>query len=376
MSEQFELIFEYDKNASDDEFFAIDYQYRLPIVDHISLSPKKIKITGTRTKRKSLEKCFSETDNYIYNALVRSIIFVYMTTGKAFDLGRMEVKFRKKTLELSKDNFINYYVKDLPTSYRLPVNVAKFLFKRGERSNRFLIGMASFIRAYNSQHEEIDYYWKAFNSLYAIFANEKKRENDKLEYVASQIISRDLIRDSSMSLIYIQSINLKNTRLRKYMLDIKMTGVKKKKNLQYEVTDDLRLDKVIRKFDDSRLLEMFNTKLNEDRRETERKNASKAENKQEIIKAHFWMISDDNLLDYKALLDNSKEDSRKMLAFIITEYIYFVRCKEVHGEFVSPTVFSRENNETIEISFLLGLLQRFIIDFAKDPQFLKKINSN
>ena len=147
MSNQFELVFEYDRNAGDEEFFAIDYQYRLPVVDHISISPKQIKITGTRTKIKSFKNCFNETDNYIYNALVRSIIFVYLTTGKAFDLGRMEVKFQNKTWKLSEDNFINYYVKDLPQSYRISIDVAKYLFERGEYANRFLIGMASFIRA-------------------------------------------------------------------------------------------------------------------------------------------------------------------------------------------------------------------------------------
>ncbi len=354
------FVFEYEYNTHGDDEIILDTKYvywkrtinciTTTKVDNIIITKKAIKIKGERSKENCLIWCLKKTSSAIYQELVRSIVFAYMTQGRGFTVGKCSIITDNNTYDEDDFGHLNQPCSmDLQKELILPYTVCKAVFYETEWAVCLLRSLSEYIVAVNTEtyDDEILLFelWKAFNTLYSFYyecsscvGKKQKSEHLQLEKISECI--NDLP-DSSLSICKITDYknDILSFRVKSCFINMKAAGNTTNKHFRY-------IKNCILKCKDKDLLDVFYKTISGDAK-------------------HFELSKDSERQIEKQIKENKRDCIKDYLRFTVITYGYFLRCKYFHGEKSNPTFIIKDNKEARELELVTEILKLFIIDLYK-----------
>lgn len=371
MSNEFELIFEYNITVEDEQTSPDQYVYKRTrgLADRLFITNRCIRIKGERSNVKALENILGRSKSDLYDELSRCIIYAYLVYGKAFIFGRFLIQYRGKEIIYKAEDIVNYYQKNLLKEYLLPKESAKIILCR-DCNPRYFVAIQQFIIALNGPDYLIDDYWKAFNAIYAL--NSKGKERQQLEAISQLILNEKQIRDeSSCALAYLKKNceTIMNSVDWWEYLDNSFRNIQRKEidpenPEQAEIDYQNALLKTLKNKNSCIQRKLVGVVVEERERA---KRSSKYKTRFHILKYDF--DQDPQGLNIRI---NDDFNYREALSFFATRYIYTLRCFYFHAEKACPVVLSRNNDVTRKMTQMSTLLGFLVSDLFRTSQVVKK----
>ena len=85
------INFEYCCTGNDDVLLDVQSHYNSAKTDHVVITGKRIIIEAERGNKHTANNVLTNTNSTLYAQLLKAIVYVYMTEGKAFSLGEVFV---------------------------------------------------------------------------------------------------------------------------------------------------------------------------------------------------------------------------------------------------------------------------------------------
>ena len=330
------IEFTYNRFGNVDEILNICAAYAdISYSDKIIITGRTIVIEGKRSKNLKPDEILNNTNSTLYKQLLKSIVYVYMTTGKQFSSNEIIITVDGEEKNYIENELLNPCPQMLGEEYRIEKCKSKKLFNNDSKSDKLLISCIWFIKGINEH--DFDYLWKSFNSLYSIISS-SSTEFDKLcdtkQFMLEHWSSMTRT-DTYMNTETTETI--RKLRIREYVLNDFGSA---SKTMSYA--------EMVKSFKDYRLAKMFHDI------KSYRIDALKEQDLYTTVEKHI----------NKCITDHDKVNS-DLARFYILKYSYFIRNKYFHAEKGSPIFLLSINNEITELSKIECFLSLFICDLLE-----------
>lgn len=326
------INFEYCSKANDEILLDVYSYYNSMKKDHILITNKRIIIEAERGCKHTASNVLTNTKSTLYAQLLKAIVYVYMTEGKAFCLGNVSVEVSGETINYNAEDIINPCLHDMDNQLTISKSQCKKIFENYGSNANLLIAFICYIKGI--QENDFDWLWKSFNSVYSIISA-KDKEFDKLCDVKKFITTN--------------WVNMERTD--KYMNNETKDSLRKLRIREFVLNDYENLSKtkayadMVKSFEDCRMASLFN---------------------------EIMPYRRDNLINEGLFHDVDSYLHRQIRAgtinncdlarFYILKYSYFLRNKYFHAEKGAPVFVLRKNNEIIELDKICEILSLFLAD--------------
>ena len=332
---QFTIELVYNSNGNDKEYFRNEYTYHkrknISYKDLITFTESKIIITGKRSKQSALNLTM---DSSLYKELWKCCIFAYLSHGVPFKDIKLIASYGKNInidIGFEKLDF-QYYSKHLDPSLLIKQDQLKILFDY-TYGDKLLISFTEFILGLNSSCEEINDYWKAFDSFYKVTTFEA-RDSEALKKINQEIVKS--FTDKSIPCEYILAHeDIVNSKIDIYYYFSHKRLPKAKKINHLKSIKTKYNDKILNQKIDYFLSEKFD------------------------IKEQAKSTVDNNLV--------------KRLSFLVTDYIYLKRCGYFHGGEASPTFMLKGNNRIEENKIFNELIKLTLVELYNNTTLISNL---
>lgn len=311
--------------------------------DDFQIYNNKIIIEAKRSAIIQLDDIFYNHFSSLYNQILKSLLFYYGSTRKFIKINCVTISRVRslKTLDtrtFNNNQFNQVLDNTFKCNYQIDHERLKELFQETPKGQSTLISI-SYILTANCKLSESDKFeklWKAFNKLFTQITDDKK-DFECLRKLRTFIIANPNILTLSKSKVSsLTTDRLRNSiRWRGMLLD----------NYDTEKKTESFKDFVLR-YSDKRIMEIvLATKYGY--RELFLKNKGFLNEVDTHIKNH---IADNTINDIE------------LISLLTGKYMYFIRNKSFHGEKLDSTFRLSINKEEMELKFLNGILEPYLID--------------
>lgn len=338
-----EITFDGVINSSSLYIGQVPYYGSASFTDSFTILTDKITIELSRSAVIPLDTVFYNHFSSIYNQIIKSLLYYYSSTKKFVEIKSIKITRERnnKILDskiLNTGDFNQVLDKSFKLSYTIEQAKLAELFKEGPKGSSTLIAISYILKANSglSESDKFEKLWKAFNKLYILIGNHKKDFNC-LRNLRQFIINNPAILPLSSSKVNgITTNTLRNSiRWRAMLLD----------NYDTEPKTEAFKDFVLR-YSDKRIMEVILE--------------TKYGYREVFLQNKGWLVQVDthiaNSINANTIVDN------EIVSFLTGKYMYFVRNKTFHGEKIDSTFRLSVNKEDIELKFLNGILEPYLID--------------
>ena len=326
------INFEYCYTANDDVLLDVQSHYTSAKTDHIIITKKRIIIEAERGNKHTASNMLTNTNSTLYAQLLKAIVYVYMTGGKAFNLGEVFVDVNGEIKRYLAGEIINPCLSDLDNRFIVDRDQCRHIFDDIESNINLLIAYICYIRGV--QEHDFDWLWKAFNSIYSIIST-KDKEFDKLCDVKSFVVTNwpSMVRTN----MYMDNENeqmLRKLRIREFVLN------------DYEnLSKTKAYADMVKSFTDYRMAALFD-EIMPYRRDN-------------LISEGLYHDVDNHI---QCQMGAGIKNNSDLARFYILKYSYFLRNKYFHAEKGAPVFVLKKNNEIDELDKICEILGLFLAD--------------
>lgn len=326
------INFEYCCTANDDVLLDVQSHYNSAKTDHVVITRKRIIIEAERGSRHTASNVLTNTNSTLYEQLLKTIVYVYMTEGKAFSLGNVSVDVNGEIKRYSAGEIINPCMSDLDKRFVVTKSQCKKIFDDIESNKNLLIAYISYIKGI--QEHDFDWLWKTFNSIYSIISI-KNKEFDKLCDVK----------------IFIETNWASMVRTNAYMDKESEQTLRKLRIREFVLNDYENVSKtqayadMVKSFVDYRMAALFN-EIMPYRRDN-------------LISEGLYHGVNSYIQSQIGASINRNSD---LARFYVLKYSYFLRNKYFHAEKSAPVFVLKKNNEIDELDKICEILSLFLAD--------------
>ena len=326
------VCFTYDVNGDDKEILQREVCYTNGRSDKIVITNKEIIISGTRSSKSQPKDILVNTKSTFYSQLLKAIVYVYMTSGKKFNLGTTLV-----TVDGEQESIktINPCPKDLDRNLIINKEKCAAVFDDHPRGSDLLIAYIWYVKAI--QEDEFDELWKSFNSLYSIISA-KDQENEKLKDMR-RYFENNWARFNRLDTYFsgLTEESVRKLRIREFILG---TYEKPEKTNSYA--------EMVKSFDDYRMAQLFKEVM--------------PYRKQELVVKNLYSSVVSHIQSRIVAQTNRNVD---LARFTILKYAYFLRNKYFHAEKSAPVFILTENNEIEELGTIKQIMRLLLSDLME-----------
>ena len=326
------INFEYCCTGNDDVLLDVQSHYNSAKTDHVVITGKRIIIEAERGNKHTANNVLTNTNSTLYAQLLKAIVYVYMTEGKAFSLGEVFVNVNGEIKKYSAGEIINPCLTDLDNRFTVEKSQCEQIFDDIESNANLLIAYICYIKGI--QEHDFDWLWKSFNSIYSIISI-KDKEFDKLCDVKAFMVTNwsSMVRTNA----YMEKENepmLRTLRIREFVLN------------DYEnLSKTQAYANMVKSFIDYRMAALFNEIM------PYRRDNLVSEGLYHDVDSH---------IQYQ--IGASIKNNSDLARFYILKYSYFLRNKYFHAEKSAPVFVLKKNNEIDELDKICEILSLFLAD--------------
>lgn len=326
------INFEYCCTANEEILLDVQSHYDSMKSDHIIITKRRIIIEAERGNKNNPGNVLTNTNSTLYAQLLKAIVYVYMTEGKAFNIGEVLVDVNENSERYSVKDIVNPCPNDLDSRFLLNKCQCQDIFSDKGSNSSLLIAYICFVKGVGNQ--DFDLLWKAFNSIYSIISPRDK-EFDKLCDVRS----------------FIETNWIDMRRTNKYMDDEDEHTLRKLRIREFVLNDYENISKtnayaeMVQSFRDYRMALLFDEIM--------------PYRKDNLVKVGLFSCVDSHI---KSQISLKSKENCDLARFYILKYSYFLRNKYFHAEKGAPVFILKKNNEIEELAKICEIMSLFLAD--------------
>jgi len=336
-----EITFEEEESRS---LFAgeVPYYGSASFRDNFTILSDKIIIKADRSAVIPLDTIFHNHFSSLYNQIIKSLIFYYATTRKFTAITSIQITRvrNNKTLDsktLNVGDFNQVLDNSFTLSYEIKQERLSELFQETPKGISTLISLSYILKANLniSESDKFEKLWKAFNKLFTLIGNDKKDFNCLRTLRQLIVDNPTILPQSNLKVNGLSTNKLREIRWRAMIIDIYDNEKKTEAFKEF-----------VLRYSDKRIMEII-LETNYGYRK-------------DYLQNKGWLVEVETHVN-DSITANTKNDN-EIITFLTGKYMYFVRNKTFHGEKVDSSFRLSVNKEDIELKFLNGILEPYLID--------------
>ena len=336
-----EITFEEEESRS---LFAgeVPYYGSASFRDNFTILSDKIIIKADRSAVIPLDTIFHNHFSSLYNQIIKSLIFYYATTRKFTAITSIQITRvrNNKTLDsktLNVGDFNQVLDNSFTLSYEIKQERLSELFQETPKGISTLISLSYILKANLniSESDKFEKLWKAFNKLFTLIGNDKKDFNCLRTLRQLIVDNPTILPQSNLKINGLSTNKLREIRWRAMIIDIYDNEKKTEAFKEF-----------VLRYSDKRIMEII-LETNYGYRK-------------DYLQNKGWLVEVETHVN-DSINANTKNDN-EIITFLTGKYMYFVRNKTFHGEKVDSSFRLSVNKEDIELKFLNGILEPYLID--------------
>jgi hypothetical protein len=336
-----EITFEEEESKS---LFAgeVPYYGSASFRDNFTILSDKIIIKADRSAVIPLDTIFHNHFSSLYNQIIKSLIFYYATNRKFTAITSIKItRVRNNKILDSKILNVGDFNQVLDSSFTLSYEIKQErlseLFQETPKGISTLISLSYILKANLniSESDKFEKLWKAFNKLFTLIGNDKKDFNCLRTLRQLIVDNPTILPQSNLKVNGLSTNKLREIRWRAMIIDIYDNEKKTEAFKEF-----------VLRYSDKRIMEIILETNYGYRRD--------------YLQNKGWLVEVDTHVN-DSINANTKNDN-EIITFLTGKYMYFVRNKTFHGEKVDSSFRLSVNKEDIELKFLNGILEPYLID--------------
>jgi len=321
---------------------SVPYYGSSSYTDNFMIAVDKIWIEANRSDIIPLDSIFHNHFSSLYNQIIKVLIFYYCSTRIYTEITSIKLT-RSRNGKIIESKILQHgeFNQVIDSAFSLTNGITHdrltSLFLETPKGRSILIALSYLIRANTSLQEsdKFEKLWKAFNKLFKVITGEVK-DSTCLRKLREFVINNPAILNySSAKSSRLSTNDLRQIRWRSMILDFYDTEAK---------TEAFK-DFVLR-YNDIRMMEII--------RDTN------FGYRQDFLQNKGFLVQVQSHVQ-NAIVANTLYNN-EVVVFLAGKYMYFVRNKTFHGEKIDSSFRLLANKEDIELKFLNGILEPYVID--------------